>query len=79
MFLVIAIGFSEPEYTVSEGNGSVTISIARRGVASVPISVEYFTEEGSATGLSSYHLVYSLVCLTCDGYNTVCAEVLRRQ
>lgn len=61
LFLVIAIGFSKPDYTISEGSGSLVISIARRGVANIPISVEYFTEDGSATGQSRSLLISILV------------------
>jgi hypothetical protein len=49
-----SLQFSAPLYTVSEGNGSVTVTVTRTGNTVGQASVRYATSDGSASSRSDY-------------------------
>ena len=49
--LAVTVEFLVAEYTVSEGDGTVNVTIAMSGSSSIPVRVTFTTEDGSATGL----------------------------
>ena len=44
------MGFSQLSYTVNEGEGSVTLRLAKEGMAAIPVAVQYFAEPDTADG-----------------------------
>ena len=51
-FLEVRVRISQPEYSVNEGDGTVTVCVVRDGLTTDPITVTLNTREGSATGES---------------------------
>lgn len=47
----VVVGFSQLSYTFHEGDGSVAITLGKRGTSTLPITVEYYTEEDTASGI----------------------------
>ena len=45
----VVVGFDPDTYSVTEG-GVVTFEIVRSGQSSVPVSVDFSTEDGTANG-----------------------------
>ncbi|MGI9106493.1 MAG: Calx-beta domain-containing protein [Pyrinomonadaceae bacterium] len=48
------VQFSQPTYTVNEGNGTATITVARSGSTGGAVSVQYATSNGTATAGQDY-------------------------
>ena len=46
----VVISFSSPTYSVGEAGGTATITVTRNGVTPNPVSVNYATGSGTATG-----------------------------
>lgn len=46
----VTLGFSSSEYTVSESDGLVNVTVMTIGVSAVPISISLSTTNGDATG-----------------------------
>ena len=46
-----AVGFAPANYTVGEGMGSVTLRVLKTGTSVRNVSVQFCTEDGSATGM----------------------------
>jgi len=46
----VTLGFSRLEYTVSESDGLVNVTVMTIGVSAVPISVSLSTSNGDAAG-----------------------------
>lgn len=44
------MGFNTTEYTVSEADGTITIEITKYGATTRAISVEFSTQDDTATG-----------------------------
>ena len=49
-FAVLTVGFSQTEYSVMEGSGSLQIPLGMKGGADFSVTLTYYTEPGSATG-----------------------------
>ena len=46
----VTVSFSSPTYSIGEAGGTATITVTRTGVTPNPVSVNYATSSGSATG-----------------------------
>ena len=47
---VVVVGFSEVVYTAEEGDISLGVTLGRRGLTSLPVTLHYHTEDGTANG-----------------------------
>ena len=50
MHVDVTVRFASSTGTVSEGNGTVTITIEKVGNAAIPVMVAVTTSDGTATG-----------------------------
>ena len=55
----IALQFSQANYSVNEGGGSVTITVTRSGPTALPVGVSYTVLPGSATPGADYSGTYT--------------------
>ena len=49
----VTVSFSSPTYTIGEAGGAATITVTRTGVTPNPVTVDYATSNGTATGGAS--------------------------
>ena len=50
VYIAVTVRFQDATDTVSEDDGSVTITIIKEGNADIPVMVRVTTSDGSATG-----------------------------
>ena len=48
----VVVGFDPTAYSVTEGDGSVTLRVVKTGSAAIPVTAVVTTQPGSAGGLS---------------------------
>ena len=61
---VVMVGFNPTDYTVSEGGGSVTFFVEKRGFNERSFTVFFSTVDGSATGMVMLRKYVSAANLT---------------
>ena len=77
---MVNVRISQPDYTVNEGEGTVTVCVERQGQTTMSITVTVMTAAGTATGKSvcclqepaSVHfiaLTHNILSITYDSYN----------
>ena len=49
---VVVIGFSRLVFTAHEGDIALSISLGKRGISNLPVTVGYYTEDDTAAGWS---------------------------
>ena len=54
----IMVGFESSEYSVSEEDGSITISVQKTGSSDVNVTVVFTTTDGNATGKALYSTLH---------------------
>ena len=47
---VVVIGFSRLVFTAHEEDSSVSISLGKRGISNLPVTVGYYTEDDTTVG-----------------------------
>ena len=52
--VVVVVGFSELVFTAGEGDGRLALTLSKTGLATFPITVEVYTEDGTAVGQSTH-------------------------
>ena len=50
-YAAVQVGFSALSYTVSEGAGSVELTISRIGASSIPVTLSLIIQNGTALGM----------------------------
>ena len=63
----VEVGFSASDYTVSEGDGVVTVVLQLSGQSDVPVSVLIHTNDGTATGMNDviFYTMYTCIIRLC--------------
>ena len=58
----VNISFSMPSYNVQESSESVEVCVSLVGNTAIPITIDFSTMDGSATGKHHYHSLCSPKC-----------------